>query len=180
MSFKLTGVGQRERSDFSLKSSQKIQPAVIGKANEVSLLVNNKNVTALLDTGSMVSTIAASLCSELKLNVKKLDQVFSIKGAGGHDVPYLGVVETSIGCPTLQLDGFPTLMLVMPDTQYHSRLPVLIGTNVLNSMKEHVTPNGAVWNRTFATLARHQALVGRQGSIGILKTTKRQIIPANG
>ena len=49
------------------------------------------------------------------------------------------MVEASIGCPNLQLDGFPALMLVMPDTQYHSRVPVVLGTNVLNAMKDQVT-----------------------------------------
>ena len=120
---------------------------MIGKANKVSLILNNKEVTALLDTGSMVSTISASLCTELELSVQTLDQVFCVKGAGGHDIPYLGVVEASIGCPNL-LDGFPALMLVMPDTQYHSRVPVLLGTNVLNAMKDQVTVKDFVWKNT--------------------------------
>ena len=57
-------------------------PTVIGKANEVSLFVNDKQVVALLDTGSMVSTMSISLCSLLKLSIQPLDKVFSIKGAG--------------------------------------------------------------------------------------------------
>ena len=117
---------------------------MIGKANEVSLMLNNKEVTALLDTGSMVSTISASLCAELQMSVHTLDQVFCVKGAGGHDIPYLGMVEASIGCPNL--DGFPALMLVMPDTQYHSRVPVLLGTNVLNAMKDQVTVEKHICN----------------------------------
>ena len=153
---------------------------MIGKANEVSLMLNNKEVTALLDTGSMVSTISASLCAELQMSVQTLDQVFCVKGAGGHDIPYLGMVEASIGCPNLQLDGFPALMLVMPDMQYHSRVPVLLGTNVLNAMKDQVTVEDFVWKNTFATLAKHQALVNKQDSLGRLMTTKPQTIPANG
>ena len=153
---------------------------MIGKANEVSLMLNNKEVTALLDTGSMVSTISASLCAELQMSVQTLDQDFCVKGAGGHDIPYLGMVEASIGCPNLQLDGFPALMLVMPDTQYHSRVPVLLGTNVLNAMKDQVTVEDFVWKNTFATLAKHQALVNKQDSLGRPMTTKPQTIPANG
>ena len=180
LSFKLSGVGQRERSDIQVKCSQQTQPAVIGKANEVSLTVNNKVVTALLDTGSMVSTISASLCAELQMSIQTLDEVFCVKGAGGHDIPYLGVVEVRIGCQNLQVDGFPALMLVMPDTQYHSRVPVLLGTNVLNAMKDQVTVKDFVWKNTFAILAKHQALVNRQDSLGRLVTTKPQTIPANG
>ena len=139
--FKLSGVGERERSDFQVKCSKQTQPSVISKANEVSLILNNNEVTALLETGSMVNTISASLCAELQMSVQILDQGFCVKGAGGHDIPYLGVVETSTGCPNLELDGFQALMLVMPDTTYHSRVPVLLGTSVLNAMKDQVTVN---------------------------------------
>ena len=44
--------------------------AVVGKANEVSLFVNDKQVLAFLDTGSMASTMASSLCSLLNLSIQ--------------------------------------------------------------------------------------------------------------
>ena len=52
--------------------------------------VNKEQVTALLDTGSMVSTLCASLCQHLRLTVQPLDHLLTVQGAGGHKVPYNG------------------------------------------------------------------------------------------
>ena len=122
LSFKLTGVGKGEWSDNPVRSSHKLVPTVIGKANEVSLFVNDKQVVALLDTGSMVSTMSISLCSLLKLSIQPLDKVFSIKGAGGHEIPYLGIVEAVIRSAEEDVTSVPVILLVVPDTEYHSRV----------------------------------------------------------
>ena len=51
---------------------------------------------ALLDTGSMVSTMAESVCTFLDLTVQTMDSLLSIEGAGSHKVPYLGLVEVAL------------------------------------------------------------------------------------
>ena len=117
-----------------MRSSHRPFNAVVGKANEVSLFVNDKQVLALLDTGSMVSTMSSYLCSSLNLSIQPLDKVFRIKGAGGHDIPYLGVVEAVIRCPRVDMASVPVVLLVVPDTEYHSRVPVILGTNILSLM----------------------------------------------
>ena len=89
-------------------------------------------MTVLLDTGSMVSTMAQSLCKRLGLIIQPLNRLLSIKGAGGHQVPYLGYVEIQLYSMEIQLKEFPALMLIVPDTAYHQRIPVLLGTNVLH------------------------------------------------
>ena len=88
MSFKLQGAGKRERSVIPMKSYDLVRD-IVGRANEVPLIVCGKEVSALLDTVSMVSTTETSLCSSIDLTVQPLDNVLSIEGASGLKVPYL-------------------------------------------------------------------------------------------
>ena len=182
MCFKLSEVRTRERPDLSLKRSQEtnIRPTIIGKANEVKVLANNVEVTALLDTGSMVSTMSTSLCSTLGLPIQQLDKVFSVRGAGGHNVPYRGVVEVKLSSTKVGLSDLVTVMLVVPDTEYHRRVPVLIGTNVLNTVKDIVNTSDQVWRNTLTMLAKHQALSESPDSLGSLTITKPLTVPARG
>ena len=163
-----------------MKNCHRSVNAVVEKANEVSLFVIDKQVLALLDTGSMVSTMASSRCSLLNLSIQPLDKVFRIKGAGGHDIPYLGIVEAAIRCPKVDMASVPVLLLVVPDTEYHSRVPVLLGTNILSLMKGKVPAEEFAWRNTFAMLARHQAVVENSSCLGVMISTKPLTIPAHG
>ena len=93
-------------------------PTVIGKANEASLLINDKQV--------------------LKLSIQFLDKVFSIKGAGGHEIPYFGVVKAVIPSAKENMASAPVILLVVTDTEYHCWVPVLLGTNVLSLLRGKV------------------------------------------
>ena len=163
-----------------MKNSHRSVNAVVGEANEVSLFVNDKQVLALLDTGSMVSTMASSLCSLLNLSIQPLGKMFRIKGAGGHDIPYLGIVEAAIRCSKVDMASVPVVLLMVPDTEYHSRVPVLLGTNILSLMKGKVPAEDFVWRNTFAMLARHQAVVENASCLGVMTSTKPLTIPAHG
>jgi transposase InsO family protein len=55
-----------------------------------------------------------------------------LEGAGGNSIPYSGYTVASI-----QLDGFEPLdvpVLVVKDTPYHSKVPLLVGTNVYSRL----------------------------------------------
>ena len=95
MSFKLQQAGRREQSSQGVLSSCRLVPTIVGKANEVSLWINGEKLTEV-DTGSMVSTMAESLCKRLGLIIRPLNRLLSIEGAGGHQVPYLGYVEVQL------------------------------------------------------------------------------------
>ena len=101
-----------------------------------------------------------------------LDKVFRIKGAGGHDIPYLGIVEAAIRCPKVDMVSVPVVLLVVPDTEYHSRVPVLLGTNILSLIKGKVPAEDFAWRNTFAMLARHQAVVENASCLGVMTSTK--------
>ena len=66
--------------------------------NEVSLTIDGRSVISLLDTGSMVSTISATLSKSMDLTIQPLEHLLSVEGAGGHTLSYLGYVEVTISC----------------------------------------------------------------------------------
>ena len=98
--------------------------------------MNGIEFTALLDTGSNVSTIAESKFMELfpDTPIQSLDEFkLDIEGAGGHQLPYSGYFESEVS-----VAGFSgkvsCLVLIVPDTRYAQRVPVLLGTNVLKPL----------------------------------------------
>ena len=153
---------------------------IVGRANEVPLMVCGKEVSALLDTGSMVSTMAASLCTSLDLTVQPLDNVLPIEGAGGHKVPYLGLVEVAIQSPEIYLGEFPVLMLVEPDTEYHKRVPVLLGTNILVRLTNANKNPDYIWRNVLHAVAKQQTVRNKVDSLGDLRISKPVTVPANG
>ena len=126
----------RERSDPRTLSSYRSSSTIVGRANKVTVILDGKVVLALLDTGSMVSTKAASLQTTLGLEVHKLDRILTVEGVGGHRLPYLRYVEVDLYLKEMEEPAQRVIMLVVPDTAYYQRVPVLIGTNVLRNLKQ--------------------------------------------
>jgi hypothetical protein len=52
-------------------------------------------------------------------------------GANGSVLPYFGYIEVSVKCP-FRDKSFGVPLLVVPDTTYNVRVPVLVGTNILS------------------------------------------------
>ena len=74
----------------------------------------------------------------------------TLESASGHALPYLGFVEVNLRCP-VQVEVSCAHMLVIPNTPYHEKIPVLLGTNVLNRSKPtHFADQ--VWKQVFATM----------------------------
>ena len=86
----------------------------------------------LLDSGSMVSTVSHQWWNEHFPDspVHSLDDLLTVSGAGGSEIPYRGYTEVDIKLPGSEPATFP--FLVVEKTDYSSRVPVLIGTNVLH------------------------------------------------
>ena len=64
-------------------------------------------------------------------------------------------------------------MLVIPDTSYHTRFPVLLGYNVLSVLgTESKSSLHFSWRFAFNSLAKQQTLQAKQDSLGASSTTK--------
>lgn len=112
-------------------------PELVGHTNEAQIFINGKEANALIDTGSCVSTVNINFYnSNLNhLEMRPVSEILNIECADGKTLPYHGYIET-----TLNTKGIPKqedlvcLFLVVSETPYNSKTPILLGTNILNEL----------------------------------------------
>ena len=130
---------------WSNRSTKNTDPKLVGETNEVNINIKNIPTTALLDTGSCVSVISNSFYTEHLSNIEILpiNQILKIECADGQQLPYLGYIETELfierGLP--KSESQQCLFLIVPDTNYSSKIPVIIGTNILNELLDECKTN---------------------------------------
>ena len=107
---------------------------LIGKANEVPVIVEGIHCLSLVDTGSQITSVSESFYHRYLSHSEhhSVQQLVSLEGAGGDGIPYTGYVLI-----TLQLSGtdagtFP--VFIVHDTRYNERVPMIIGTNVISRL----------------------------------------------
>ena len=109
---------------------------LVGLPNESVVFIDEVHCVCLIDTGSMVTTVSQEfLKSHLpSLPVFPVGDILTIKGPMDEELPYSGFVELEISIPfgkgNHSVGVFP--VLVSPNTPYNHKVPVLLGTNVLN------------------------------------------------
>jgi dUTPase len=115
-----------------------------------------------------------------------------IEGAGGHKLPYSGDIEVDIIVPGIT-NPVSCLMLVVPDTRYAQKVPVILGTNVLELMMNTVEQEHGVRYQQTARLPdalyfafrcmklQAQKMKKSNGLLGIVKCalTNKVVIPSN-
>jgi hypothetical protein len=93
-----------------------------------------------LDTGATVSTISEDLYRQYLSHIDMypvLDALY-IECADGQEMLYLGYICTSITPHGMPIDILQEcLFLVVPTSNYSSRVPVLIGTNIMSHLVDH-------------------------------------------
>ena len=102
---------------------------------ETNAIVNSKPCKCLIDTGSQVTTLSMSFYKSKLQNVKlhDLDESLRIEAANGQPIPYAGYIEVDIELPG-SLPGDAKMVapiLIVNDTPYNKRVPLIIGTNVI-------------------------------------------------
>ncbi len=106
----------------------------MGSGNEAEVQVGQSTCLALVDSGSQVSTVAKWYFDEhIHTPMEEIDEFLNVEGAGGHQLGYLGVTETSVGVPETVFGksvNLEVLFLVVNDIDYNSRVPVIIGLDV--------------------------------------------------
>ena len=66
---------------------------LIGEANETDIVIENKKVKGLIDSGAQVSSILDTFTSKLGLEIKQLNTLLDLEPTGSGQVPYDGYVE---------------------------------------------------------------------------------------
>ncbi|XP_025079813.1 uncharacterized protein LOC112555597 [Pomacea canaliculata] len=112
--------------------------ALVGPSCESPIRIDGVTSRCLIDSGSQVSIVSESFFRRNMRHrqLENLDSTLQVIGAGGHSVPYIGVVRVSVWLPkdVVGVDSkVDTVLLVCPDTEYSSRVPVIAGTNILRA-----------------------------------------------
>ena len=126
---------------YTLGSTENKGPKIFGDVNEANLEIINISTRALLYTGRCVSILSKSFYEQhlSHIKIKPLDEILHIECTDGNTLPYLGFIEVSITAIECipELTSVPCIFLVTPETNYSSQTPVLLGTNILNELKEN-------------------------------------------
>lgn len=146
----------------------------------------------LIDTGSQVTTISQSFYNQhlFEHSIKPVSEVLEIEGANGQKVPYTGYVQVNIQFPREFVNSEPqmhTLALIVPDTRSNGSVPVIIGTNTLDSLYEQYCNINSSKSTPFYGYAqilktlqlRHQQISSGNFGIAKLKCHEPKVVPAN-
>ena len=115
---------------------------MVGEVNESRAVLNDIPCTALIDTGSQVTTLSETFWKLHLVDcpIQPLGDIIEVEGAGGCKVPFLGYIEVSISFPQ-NVNGtsetMDAVVLVVPDTAFNLKTPLLIGTNLIRRCKDN-------------------------------------------
>ena len=91
-----------------------------------------------------------------------------------------GYVKAELKFSDLRTKAVDALFLVVPDTGYHSSVPVLVGTNILRSVVSPDSRNvSTAWRLAMQSLSAQDKVCSCTDSLGQIKTTKAVTIPAD-
>ena len=111
---------------------------LIGDTPEVIVDIEGIRCKALVDTGSQVTTMAHScfLSHFSGIPLEDCRQLVRIEGVGGEVVPYHGFFHCEVSLALAGSTPFARVIpvLVVPNTTFNTRVPILIGTNFLEKL----------------------------------------------
>ena len=109
--------------------------------------------------------------------IHPVGDLLRIEGAGGQEVPFIGYIEASL---TINLHsttpGFdvPCLLLVVPETSYNRRVPVIVGTNVIKSCQEERSSSHhdciTAWSLAFSHLVARDRFFHQSSPLNVKAT----------
>ena len=113
---------------------------LVDASNMNPIIIQNTKFKALVNSGSMVTTIAESALEMLEnTEVLNLDNFgLDISVADGSKLKYIGYIECVIRVPFLNSVEMSFPVLVVLDTEHSADCPLIIGTNVIRRCKEFV------------------------------------------
>ena len=129
--------------NISDSKSENVLQRTIGKCPVVTAKFGNTDVTCLVDSGSMVSSVTESFYRkyiESTGSVIKTDMKLNLKGANGLSVPYIGYVEKDIECMgTLLRDRGVLIVKDVEDEVTRRRkeqVPGILGMHVIRQCRD--------------------------------------------
>lgn len=117
--------------------SKRIPPGLCGEPTEATITINGLETKALIDTGSTVSTISKKFYLDhlQDIPIQEIGSLLHIECADGKHLPYEGYVTTEIQIQDVD-EPVTSILLVIPDSTYNLKIPILLGTYVLNILMD--------------------------------------------
>ena len=123
---------------------------LIGPRNEVEVIVNDEQVTALVDFGAQISAVSMAFVKHHGLPIWQLQQLLDFEGFRGLDIPYIGYTQLQLKIPGIKDYDKDVLVFIQKDSRYSKQVPVVLGTlhikDVMQSAtKEELVKLGDAW-----------------------------------
>ena len=112
---------------------------LIGPRNEVEVIVNDEQVTALVDSGAQISIISMAFAKCHELLIWQGQQLLDFKGFAGVDIPYIGYTQVQLQIPGIQGYDKDILVFIQKDSQYSEHVPVILGMLHIKDMIHSAT-----------------------------------------
>ena len=123
---------------------------LIGPKNEVEVIVNDEQVTALVDSGVQISAVSMAFVKCHNLPIWQLQQLLDFKGFGGMDIPYIGYTQIQLQILGVKDYDRDILVFIQKDSHYSEQVLVILGTlhikDVIQSAtREELVKLGDAW-----------------------------------
>ena len=147
---------------------------IVGEGNESIININKVSTSALIDSGSMISTCTEEFLEQLKPRPEILpleDFELEIKVAGGYSLPYKGYTFVEVTVPFLSNKELNVPLLVVPQTEYNKTVPVVVGTNIIRRFSDlppETREVASAWKVAINAICNKQA--------GTVKSTNKIIL----
>lgn len=153
-------------------SHDEVLKRAVGKCPIVNIKINGVKVSALVDTGSQVTTITQSFFNKNFSQRKLLStkEWLTLRAANGLEIPYIGYFEADIECAERVIEQRGILVIRDPvDTgDKRHKVPALLGMNVIGQCQQvlkndfgeaYLDKVEAIWHTIFKQTARTEAWV---------------------
>ena len=115
---------------------------IVGSALEADATVDQIPVRTLVDPGSMITCISDSFVRRHLPSLPRfpIGDIICIKGPLDDKLPYQDFVELEVSLPIHGKESVVGLfpVLIDPDTSYNQKVPLLVGTNVLDCLYQQL------------------------------------------
>ena len=123
---------------------------LIGPRNEVEVIVNDEQVTALVDFGAQISAVSMAFVECHGLPIWQQLQLLDFEGFGGVEVPYISYTQLQLKILGVKDYDKDILVFIQNDSKYSEQVPVVLGTlhikDVIQSAtKEELVKLGDAW-----------------------------------
>ena len=96
--------------------------------------INGQKCTALIDTGSVDTTICEEFYNIVNPRPELRDMSnfdLNMTGASGSSISYIGYIEAQVSMSDIDHDPLTVPILILSTTRFSGQVPIIVGTNIL-------------------------------------------------